>query len=281
MKWKNLVHYLGIALGGAVAASGLVLFLIPNKIAAGGISGLATVIHHLTGLPTGLMMLALNIPLFLLGAREMGMVFILRTFYGASVYSVTVDLLSFVMQPLTSDPLLASIYGGVLVGAGLAVVIRFGGSTGGTDLAARLLNRYSSLTVGQSLMFIDTCVIAVAGLVFNLELALYGLLSLFVTTKILDGIQEGFSYAKAAIIISEHSEAIAQRIFKELDRGVTGFSGRGLYTGNFKETLFCVVHRNEITKLKTLVASVDPAAFVVLTDVREVLGEGFKEHKIQ
>ncbi|NLC76019.1 MAG: YitT family protein [Clostridia bacterium] len=281
MKGKNLVHFLGIALGAAVAASGLVLFLIPNKIAAGGVSGLATVIYHLTGLPAGLTMLALNIPLFLLAAREMGIMFILKTFYGALVYSAAIDLLSLALKPLTTDPLLASIFGGVLVGAGLAVVIRFGGSTGGTDLAARLLHRYTNLTVGQSLMLIDTCVIAVAGIVFNLELALYGLLSLFVTTKVLDGIQEGFSYAKAAIIISEHSEAIAQGIFKELDRGVTGLSGRGLYTGNYKETLFCVVHRSEITKLKTLVASIDPAAFVVLTDVREVLGEGFKENQLQ
>ena len=281
MKGKNLVHFLGIALGGAVAASGLVLFLIPNKIAAGGVSGLATVIYHLVGLPAGMTMLALNIPLFLLGAKEMGMVFILKTFYGALVYSAAIDLLSLVLKPITADPLLASIYGGLLVGAGLAIVIRSGGSTGGTDLAARLLHRYTSLSIGQSLMLIDTFVIVIAGIVINLELALYGLLSLFVTTKILDGIQEGFGYAKAALIISEHSEAIAQRIFKELDRGVTGLSGRGLYTGNYKETLLCVVHRNEITKLKALVASVDPAAFVVLTDVREVLGEGFKDNQIQ
>src|SRR5690554_53113 len=130
MKGKNLVHFLGIALGGAVAASGLVLFLIPNKIAAGGVSGLATVIYHLVGLPAGMTMLALNIPLFLLGAKEMGMVFILKTFYGALVYSAAIDLLSLVLKPITADPLLASIYGGLLVGAGLAIVIRSGGSTG-------------------------------------------------------------------------------------------------------------------------------------------------------
>lgn len=281
MKSKKLVHFLGIALGGAVAASGLVLFLIPNKIAAGGVGGLATVIYHLAGLPAGMTMLALNIPLFILGAREMGIVFILKTFYGTLAYSVAIDLLSLVLKPITADPLLASIYGGVLVGVGLAIVLRAGGSTGGTDLAARILHRYSSLTIGQALMLIDTFVIVIAGIVFNLELALYGLLSLYVTTKLLDAIQEGFGYAKAAIIISEHSEAIAQRIFKELDRGVTGFNGRGLYTGNYKETLFCVVHRNEITRLKSLVASVDPAAFVVLTDVREVLGEGFRDNQIQ
>lgn len=280
MTRKNMARLLGIALGAMVAGLGLVLFLIPNKIAAGGVSGLATVIYHLTGWPTGLTMLALNVPLFLLAVREMGIYFVLRTFYGAFAYSAAVDLLSLVVKPFTSDPLLSAVYGGLLVGLGLAIVIRAEGSTGGTDLAARLMHRYTRLTIGQSLMIIDTAVIVIAGLVFNLELALYGLLSLFITTKIIDGIQEGFSYAKAALIISQHSDIIAQRIIKELDRGATGLAGRGLYTGQARETILCVVHRDEITKLKRLVAETDPKAFVVLTDVREVLGEGFKEHKL-
>lgn len=280
MTRHNVIRILGIALGATVAGLGLVLFLIPNKIAAGGVSGLATVIYHLTGLPTGLTMLALNFPIFLLAVREMGIFFVLRTFYGALAYSAAVDLLSLVVKPFTADPLLSAVYGGLLVGVGLAIVIRSEGSTGGSDLAARLLHRYTQLSIGQSLMIIDTLVIAVAGLVFNLELALYGLLSLFVTTKVIDGIQEGFGYAKAALIISQHSDIIAKRIIEELDRGATGLASRGLYTGQSKETILCVVHRGEITKLKTLVAEVDPAAFVVLTDVREVLGEGFKENKL-
>lgn len=248
---ENIIRVLGIALGATVAGLGLVLFLIPNKIAAGGVSGLATVIYHLTGFPTGLTMLALNAPLFLLAIKEMGISFVLRTFYGAFAYSMAVDLLSLVLEPFTSDPLLSAVYGGVLVGIGLAIVIRSESSTGGTDLAARLLHRFTRLTIGQSLMIIDAAVIAVAGVAFNLELALYGLLSLFITTKIIDGIQEGFSYAKAALIISQHSDIIAQRIIKELDRGATGLAGRGLYTGQSRETIFCVLHRQEISKLKS------------------------------
>lgn len=280
MTRHHVIRFLGIALGATVAGLGLVLFLIPNKIAAGGVSGLATVIYHLTGLPTGLTMLALNIPIFILAAREMGIFFVLRTFYGALAYSAAVDLLSLAVKPFTADPLLSAVYGGLLVGAGLAIVIRSEGSTGGSDLAARLLHRYTQLSIGQSLMIIDALVIAVAGLVFNLELALYGLLSLFITTKVIDGIQEGFGYAKAALIISRYSDTIAQKIITELDRGATGLASRGLYTGQSRETILCVVHRGEITKLKTLVAEIDPAAFVVLTDVREVLGEGFKENKL-
>lgn len=280
MTRKNILQFLGIAIGATIAASGLVLFLIPNKIAAGGVSGLATVIYYLSGLPTGLTMLALNIPLFLLAARQMGIFFLMRTFYGTLVFSAAVDLLSIILKPFTTDPLLSAVYGGLLMGAGLGIVIRSDGSTGGTDLASRILHRYAHISIGQALMLIDTAVIMTAGIVFNLELALYGLLSLFITTKVLDGVQEGFGYAKAALIISEHSETIAQRIMQEMDRGVTGLSGRGLYTGQMRETLLCVVHRSEITRLKAVVAEADPEAFVVLSDVREVLGEGFRENKI-
>lgn len=280
MTRKKILNFLGIALGATIAASGLVLFLIPNKIAAGGASGLATVIYYLLGLPTGFTMLALNIPLFILAAKQMGRKFILRAFYGVLFFSAAIDFLSLVLEPFTADPLLSAVYGGLLVGIGLGIVIRSGGSTGGTELASRILHRYAPVSIGQSLMIIDTAVIVLAGIVFNLELALYGLLSLFVTTKVLDGIQEGFGYAKAALIISKHSDLIAQKIFQEMKRGVTGLTGRGLYTGHTNETLLCVVYRSEITRLKALVAEIDPAAFVVLSDVKEVLGEGFKENKI-
>lgn len=279
MNRKHILNFIGIALGATIAASGLVLFLIPNKIAAGGVSGLATVIFYLTGSPTGLTMLALNIPLFIMAIRTMGIPFLFRTFYGAVVLSVAIDLLDLVLVPFTVDPLLSAVYGGLLMGIGLGIVVRSGGSTGGTDLASRILHRYAHLSIGQSLMLIDTVVIIIAGVAFNLELALYGLLSLFVTTKVLDAVQEGFSSAKAAFIISEQGEKIAQRILEEMERGVTGLDGRGLYTGLERQTLLCVVSRTEITQLKTLVAEVDPKAFVILSDVREVLGEGFKENQ--
>ncbi len=278
MTRKHILSFVGIALGAMVAAAGLVLFLIPNKIAAGGVSGLATVIFYLTGSPTGLTMLALNIPLFIMAIRAMGVPFLFKTLYGAVVLSVAIDLLSIVLVPFTVDPLLSAVYGGLLMGVGLGIVVRSGGSTGGTDLASRVLHRYTHLSIGQSLMIIDTVVIIIAGIVFNLELALYGLLSLFVTTKVLDAIQEGFSSAKAAFIISEHCELIAQRVLAEMKRGVTALTGRGLYTGLDRVTLFCVVSRTEITQLKTLVAEIDARAFVIVTDVREVLGEGFKEN---
>lgn len=279
MTRKYILGFLAIALGATVAALGLVLFLIPNKIAAGGVSGLATVIFYLTGYPTGLTMLALNIPLFIMAIKTMGINFLFRTFFGAVILSVAVDLLALMLVPFTVDPLLSAVYGGLLMGIGLGIVARSGGSTGGTDLAARILHRYAHLSIGQSLMLIDTIVIITAGVVFNLELALYGLLSLFVTTKVLDAIQEGFSSAKAAFIISEQSDKIAQRVLKEMKRGVTALSGRGLYTGLDRQTLLCVVSRTEITQLKILVAEVDPKAFVILTDVKEVLGEGFKENQ--
>lgn len=268
-----------MTLGVTIASLGLVLFLVPNKIAAGGASGFAIVIHHLFNFPIGLTMLLFNIPLFILAAKEMGFLFIFRTFYGTFALSFTVDFLGLILKPATTDPLLATVYGGVMLGLGIGIVIRAEGSVGGTELAARLLHRYTHMSIGQALMLIDTAIIVLVGIVFNLELALYGLLALFITIKVMDGIQEGFGYAKGAVIISEKSEDIAQRILLELGRGVTGLTGRGLYTGQGKEALLCVVNRTEITRLKAVVAEIDPEAFVILSDVKEVLGKGFDEHK--
>lgn len=276
---KTLISYGGITAGSGITALGLVLFLIPGKIAAGGVSGLATVIYHLFHLPAGLTMLALNIPLFIAGLRQMGLAFGFKTFYGTVSLSVFVDVLARFLVSPTQDPLLSTIYGGLLTGLGLGVVFRCGGTTGGTDLAARIIHRYLKLSVGQALMAVDAAVIILAGVVFNLELALYALLALFLTTKVLDFIQEGFGYAKAALIISEKNQEIGRAILSEMNRGATGLEGRGLYTGASKELLLCVVSRSEITELKDLVVKVDPDAFIVLYDVREVLGEGFQEIK--
>ena len=274
---KILMNYGGITAGSGITALGLVLFLIPGKIAAGGVSGLATVIYHLFHLPAGLTMLALNIPLFIAGLQQLGLVFSFKTIYGTVSLSIFVDLLARFLVPPTQDPLLAAIYGGLLTGLGLGIVFRSGGTTGGTDLAARIIHRYLKLSVGQALMAVDAVVIMLAGLVFNLELALYALLALFLTTKVLDFVQEGFGHAKAALIISEKNQEIGRAILSEMNRGATALEGRGLYTGTAKELLLCVVSRAEITKLKGLVVEVDPEAFVVLSDVREVLGEGFQE----
>ena len=277
LKYRTLRDYLTIIAGSAIMALGMVWFLIPNRIAAGGVSGLATVIFYLAGLPVGLVMLIINIPLWLFSIRELGWKSAIRTLAGAAIFSVLTDLFGlFLQEPLTNDPLLAALYGGVLIGIGLGFIFRVRGSTGGTALAAQLLHRLTGVSLGKGLFIFDVAVIIIAGFAFNPELALYGALSLFATSYIIDLIQEGVAASKAALIISNHNAAISQAVLEDLDRGATALHGRGLYTGTDRDILLSVVARSELNHLKEIVYRIDPQAFVIVADVREVLGEGFK-----
>ncbi len=277
MRRKAWFDYLGITAGSLITALGLVLFLVPNKIAAGGVSGLATILHYLLGWPVGLTMFALNIPLFLAGLKVLGWNFGLKTLYGTVTLSLFTDGLALWLHAPTANALLASIYGGLLCGVGLGVVFRYGGSTGGTDLAALLFRHFLRISTGIGLLIVDALVIGLAGLTFNIELALYALLALFLTSRAIDTIQEGGGYAKAVIIISDYADTIARQVMEQLDRGVTGLAGRGLYTRQEREVLLVVVQRSEVSRLKDLVATIDPRAFVIVSNIHEVLGEGFRQ----
>ncbi len=277
---RELRDYLGILLGVTITSLSLVWLLIPNKIAAGGVSGLAIILYYLWGWPVAWTMLMMNLPLFLACLWTFGPRFGAKTLFGAAFISITTEFWGkFVhLLPLTKDPLLASLYGGVIAGVGMGLAFRFRGTTGGTDLAAQLLNRFTGISIGQSLLIFDGSIIFLAGLVFrSTELALYAVITLFVTGKVLDTVLEGFDYAKAAFIVSEHSEEIGRKILSELQRGATGLFGRGLYSTERKEVILCVISRAEEGKLKELVRQIDPKAFVIISDVHEVLGEGFKE----
>lgn len=284
INWKAVkreaVDYLGVFIGVTITALSLVWLQIPNKIAAGGVSGLAVVTFHLWGWPVALTMLLINIPLFLACLWSFGPRFGAKTLFGAVFISIMIEFWESVVKimPLTRDPLLASLYGGVIAGVGMGIAFRFRGTTGGTDLAAQLLNRVSGISVGHSLLIFDGAVIALAGIVFNsTELALYAIITMFVTSKLLDAVLEGLDYAKAAFIISERSGEIGEKILNDLQRGATGLLGKGLYSTARKEVILCVISRAEEIKLKEIVRKIDPRAFVIITDVHEVLGEGFKE----
>ena len=278
MKKKVFFSFALITLGSLLTAVGLDMFLIPNKIAAGGVSGLATIAYYLFGFPVGLTMLAINIPLFIASLKLLGARFGIKTLFGFLTLSLFVDLLEPGLPSPTSDPLLASVYGGVIVGIGLGIVFRAGGTTGGTDLAARLVLKYFSTSSGQALLVIDGLVIVLAGIVFSAELALYALISVFISSQVIDVVQEGVSHGRAAFIISDHEKEIAQAVLKELDRGATFFEGKGAYSLTKKGILLTVVNRSEVTRLKILVSEIDPSAFVIVANANEVLGEGFKEH---
>lgn len=271
-----LYDYLAVLVGAVLTALALDLFLVPNRIAAGGVSGIATVVYHLFKFGVGATMLVINVPLFLLSLKMLGTQFLARTLFGLVALSFATDLLTF-LPPLTRDPLLASLYGGALSGLGIGITLKWGGSTGGTDLAAMLLHRALKTSVGQALLFIDFLIIVVAGVVFHsAELALYATIALFVTSYGIDLVQEGMSYAKTAYIISERVEEIAQAVMSQMGRGATALRGRGAYTGAERSVLFVIVARGELAQLKELVRNIDSSAFVVISDAHEVLGEGFK-----
>ncbi len=279
---KIIVDYSLLTIGSLLVAIALVVFLVPNQIAAGGVSGLATVLYHLFDLPVGQMILALNIPLFLLGVKALGTSFGIRTIYGILVLSFLTDFLGVYLPELgaekvTSDPLLAALYGGLMAGVGLGLVFKSEGTTGGTDLVALVISKYSMISSGKALLIVDFCVILLAGIVFDAELALYALISLAVTSRTIDLVQQGFNIAKGSFIISDCSEKIRKAVIEEMDRGITILKGEGGFSGNEKDILLCVISRSEITELKRVVSQVDQDAFVIITEVNEVLGEGFKE----
>ena len=279
---KIILDYLTLTVGSLLVAIGLVVFLVPNQIAAGGVSGLATVFYHLFDLPVGQVILALNIPLFILGLKALGTSFGIRTIYGILVLSFLTDFLNMYLpelgaETITTDPLLAALYGGLIVGSGLGMVFKSEGTTGGTDLVALIISKYSGISSGKGLLIVDFCVILLAGVVFDAELALYALISLAVTSKTIDLVQQGFNIAKGSFIISDYAEEIKKAVIEDMDRGITLLKGEGGFSGSEKDILLCVISRSEITELKRVVQEIDQDAFVIITEVNEVLGEGFKE----
>lgn len=279
-RYKIILEYIGITFGCALMAISLNAFTVPNKIAPGGINGLATVIFYLTKIPVGISILIFNIPLFLLSLKVLGKGFGVKTLYATLISSIFIDYV-FIMPVFTTDVLLAAVFGGVILGVGLGIVFRFGGTTGGTDLIAAMINKYfPGFTMGTILMTTDFFIVLFAGLVFKQpEVSLYSLIGLFISIKVLDLVQEGFGYAKAFFIISNYPEEISKVVFKELDRSITSLSGEGMYTKEERQVLLCVVNRTQVNRLKELIHAVDPNAFVILTEVREVFGEGFKKIK--
>ena len=277
MKKRIIIDYLGITAGSFLIALALTVFLVPNRIAAGGVSGLATVIYYITSFPIGITMLIINIPLFLAGLKIMGTSFGMRTIYGIVSLSVFTDLLQPHVVSLTDDLLLASIYGGVVGGIGLGIVFRSRGTTGGTDMIASLINYFTGITVGEGLLIADGVVVALAGIFFNLEVALYAAVTIFITSQTIDVVQEGLNFKKGVLIISDKADQINQMVVDDLNRGITEFEAKGGYTGDRKKVLLCVISRSEISELKKAVAKIDEDAFVIISNVHEVLGEGFTE----
>ena len=266
--------YTQIVLGCVIGAAAYPLFLTPNSIAPGGLTGIATILNHLWKLPVGVTSLAMNVPLFLIGYHAMGRVFVLRSLLATILFSLLIDILP--LGVMTGDPLLATLYGGVLLGVGLGLILRGGATTGGSDMVARMVHRkFSFITVGAFLFAIDCVVVAAAGFFVGTAEALYALISIFVTSRVMDIVMVGFSGNKACLVISDACDSISSRIMKEMDRGVTHLSARGGYTGKPRPTILCVVSRVEIVTLKKIIREEDESAFVVIMEAHEAIGDGF------
>lgn len=275
--YKTIVSVLGLSAGVFLLAIGLIFFLEPNTIAPGGVTGFAIVVKKITNIPVYLTNLAINIPLFIVGIMILGKNFGWKTLYATALLSFFLKIIP--PQAVTPDLLLASIFGGLISGIGLGMVFKSGGTTGGTDLAGFILNKiFPSLSISTFMMGIDILVVAFAGIVDRkIETSLYSIIALFVTIKVIDLILEGIGYLKAFLIITSKPEEISERIMGDLNRGVTLFKGKGMYTREDRDVLLCVVNRSQFTKTKEIVNSIDRDAFIMVTEISEVLGEGFEE----
>ena len=271
---KSTRSILMIVAGALSMAVAYVWFLIPAKITPGGVSGAATIIYYLCNLPVGLVSLIINIPLFILGFKNEGREFVLKTLLATVLLSAFTDYLP--LKPLADDPMLCAVFGGAILGLGLGLVVLAGATTGGTDMCAKLLvNKLPGLNMAWTLFAIDMLVIIAAMIAFSPIEGLYSLITIFVSTKVMDFILEGFQTARAFTVISSATERIGSRIMNELERGVTCLKGRGMYSGRELEVLYCVVSNREIIRLKQIIKEEDENAFIVISDAHEVGGEGF------
>ena len=280
-KWLD---YFYIMLGVTLVAIAINTVFDPLEMVLGGVTGLAIIIKSITsflikgGIPIWFTNIILNIPLFLLAIIIKGKDFGGRSLFATFYFSVALYITQW-MSILTEDLLLASIVGGVLGGVGLGLVLSAFSTTGGTDMAASLIQyKFKHLSVARIMFVLDAIIILLGGFIFGIEKTLYAIISVYITSRVIDAILDGLHFSKAAFIISDKYQIIAESIMKDLDRGVTGLSGEGMYTAFEKKVLFCVVSKREIVKLKELVRQLDMKAFIIVTDVREVFGEGFKEY---
>ncbi|RPF48322.1 uncharacterized membrane-anchored protein YitT (DUF2179 family) [Hydrogenoanaerobacterium saccharovorans] len=264
--------------GSTLYAVGVHMFTAPNHIAPGGVTGIATMINYLLGAPIGTVSLLINIPLLFLSFKLLGKAMTVKTLKSVFIMSLILNVMNFILPVYTKNPLLAALFGGVGIGAGLAIIFMRGGTTGGTDIAARLLQlKFPYIPMGRAMLLVDCVVLITSSFVYRqLESALYGLIAIFTCTRVLDSLLYGVDVGKMVLVISEKSQEISKAIINDLDRGATLLAGKGAYSGNDKYVVLSAVRKNQFHKLKNLVYDIDPRAFIIVAEAGEIMGEGFK-----
>ena len=273
-KREILMAYAQIFIGSVIGAAAYPTFLIPNNIAPGGLTGVATILNYLAGWPVGITALVLNIPLFLIGYRTMGKVFAFRSLVATELFTILIDILP--LKPVSEDPLLGTLFGGVVLGIGLGLILRGGATTGGSDMIARMVHRrFSFITVGMFLFALDFLVVLAAAIFIGGTQALYAMIDIYVCGRVIDAVMVGFGGNKACFVMTDAWQKITGRVLNEIERGCTLLEAKGAYSGTSRPVVMCVMSRQEMTALKRIVQEEDEKAFMFITEAHEALGEGF------
>lgn len=276
MKKNILKDLLIMTVGAFIYAFGVNYFFVANKFADGGVAGITVILHYLFNFDISITYAIINIPLIFLGYKFIGGSFIIKTLYGTGITSVAFHVLADFSGPM-DDKLMAALFGGALIGLGLGIIFMGGGSSGGADIVIKILNKYFDIPIGKAFLIIDSFVLIALGLLFGKEVFMYTMVGLFTSSKVIDMIQDGVDTSKAVSIISEKSPEIKKAIMEETGRGTTILLAKGGYKEEPKNIITCIISRYELTTVKRIVKSIDKKAFVYVTEVSEVLGEGFKE----
>lgn len=273
-KREILMAYAQIFIGSVIGAAAYPAFLIPNNIAPGGLTGVATILNYLAGWPVGITSLVLNIPLFLFGYRTMGKIFAFRSLVATALFTILIDILP--LGLVSEDPLLGTLFGGVVLGIGLGLILRGGATTGGSDMVARMVHRrFSFITVGMFLFALDFLVVLAAAVFIGGTQALYAMIDIYVCGRVIDAVMVGFGGNKACFVMTDAWQKITGRVLNEIERGCTLLEARGAYSGRSRPVVMCVMSRQEMTALKRIVQEEDEKAFMFITEAHEALGEGF------
>ena len=280
-RYRYIPMVLMIILGAAMGGISFNIFLMPHKLLSGGVSGIALIMNYIFGFNPGVLVFVFNIPIFLAGYKYVDKEFIALSLVGMTAFSVFIDIFAFLRDIIyIDDVLLSCIYGGVLNGIGMGIVFRNRASQGGVDIVAVILKKYFSVKLGTTSLLINIAVVTLGSYFYGIKLAMYTLVSMYVSSSILDKVMKGFGSSKSVMIITDKEQQVADTILKTLDRGVTYLEGEGAYTQHKKRVIYCIVTLNQLAKLKQIVREVDNDAFMAVSDTSEVLGHGFANRGI-
>ena len=272
---NNWISFLQLTVGAIIAAFAIEEFLVPNKIFDGGVTGISMIISHFAPIPLGILIVTINIPFIIMAYKKMGKGFVIRFIYAITLFSIMTEVFKPV-ENATDEMLLAITYGGVLLGLGVGLVLRGGGSLDGTEVVAVILNRNLSVSTGQIILIFNVFIFAVAGVVFDADRGMYSLLMYFISSKVIDVVEIGFESTKSVMVITDDGRGLADKIFERLGRTVTFMRGEGLVSNNEKDILYCVVTRAEIHELKLLLKEFPGSTFTTISEVSEIVGSHIK-----